>query len=61
MLRNYIKLALRNLFRQKVFSIINILGLSIPGLVALAIGLITVSVECLKASLVNPANSLRSE
>src|SRR5688572_12700809 len=29
MLRNYIKIALRNLVRQKAFSIINILGLSI--------------------------------
>jgi hypothetical protein len=33
----------------------------VAGLVALTIGLVTVSVECLKASLVNPVNSLRSE
>jgi putative ABC transport system permease protein len=31
------------------------------GIIALGIGLITVSVECLKASLTNPVNSLRSE
>src|SRR5688572_23115066 len=29
MIRNYIRVAIRNLFRQKAFSIINILGLSI--------------------------------
>src|ERR1700722_9568180 len=29
MLRNYVKIALRNLWRNKVFSLINILGLSI--------------------------------
>ena len=33
----------------------------VAGIVALAIGLITVSVECLKASLMNPVTSLRSE
>jgi len=33
----------------------------IAGVIALAIGLITVSVECLKASLMNPITSLRSE
>jgi putative ABC transport system permease protein len=29
MLRNYVKIALRNLWRNKVFSLINVLGLSI--------------------------------
>jgi len=33
----------------------------IAGIIALVIGLLTVSLECLKASLVNPVQSLRSE
>jgi len=39
MLKNYLKVALRNFFRNKVFSFINIAGLSIGMAVAILIGL----------------------
>lgn len=39
MLKNYIKIAFRNLFKNKVFSLINILGLVIGIASCLAIGL----------------------
>lgn len=53
MLRNYLKLALRNLSRQKVFSFINIAGL--------AIGLACSMIILLCAARVNPVRSLREE
>src|ERR1700733_5155570 len=39
MFKNYLKIAWRNLFRNKVYSIINIAGLSIGMAMALLIGL----------------------
>ncbi len=39
MIRNYIKIALRNLIRQKVHSFINIVGLSIGLAIVILIGL----------------------
>ncbi|GAB3316733.1 ABC transporter permease [Larkinella ripae] len=39
MLRNYVKIALRNLAKNKVFSLINILGLAVGMAVAMMIGL----------------------
>lgn len=38
MLRNYLKIAFRNVWKNKVFSIINILGLSIGLSAAFVIG-----------------------
>ncbi|PQA60414.1 ABC transporter permease [Siphonobacter curvatus] len=39
MLRNYIKVALRNLFKHKLYSVVNIMGLAIGMAVTLLIGL----------------------
>ncbi|OZI08985.1 ABC transporter permease [Siphonobacter sp. BAB-5385] len=39
MLRNYIKVALRNLFKHKLYSVVNILGLAIGMAVTLLIGI----------------------
>ena len=75
MLRNYLKIAWRNLVRNKAFSAINIGGLSdytyrtelswwifvVAGLGALLITLLTVSFQSIKAALMNPVKSLRSE
>ena len=53
MLRTYIKIAWRNLTRNKTLSVINILGLSL--------GLITVSTQAIKAATANPAKTLKTE
>ncbi|MDP9042528.1 MAG: hypothetical protein M3N30_11165 [Bacteroidota bacterium] len=49
MLKNYFKIAFRNLWRHRVFSFINILGLPV-GMTA-----------CPVWGVSNPVNSLRSE
>ena len=39
MIKNYLKIAFRNLLRNKIFSFINIVGLSIGLCIAILIGL----------------------
>ncbi len=51
MLQNYLKVAIRNLWRYKTFSFINIAGLSLG----------TVSMQVVRAAVANPVESLRSE
>gem|GEM_PF-3838648 len=46
MIRNYIKIAIRSIFKHKFYSLLNIIGLS---------------VGMAKAALANPVKSLRSE
>ena len=53
MFKNFLKVAIRNIVRQKIYSLINILGL--------AIALLTVSIQAVNAALTNPAESLRYE
>ncbi len=55
MLKNYITIAFRTMLRNKSYSLINILGLS------LGVALLTVSFESIRAASVNPVKSLRSE
>jgi hypothetical protein len=54
MISNFFIIALRNLFKHKVFSFINIFGL------AIGIGL-AVSTQTLRAASANPSKSLRTE
>ncbi|PIQ21107.1 MAG: hypothetical protein COW65_11075 [Cytophagales bacterium CG18_big_fil_WC_8_21_14_2_50_42_9] len=61
MFKNYLKIALRNLWRHKGFSFINLFGLSVGLSLALIIALFTVSIHALEAATANPANALRSE
>ena len=50
MIRNFFKIAFRNLKKNKVFSIINILGLAVG-----------ISFQAIKSAIANPVTSLRSE
>jgi hypothetical protein len=59
MLRNYFKIALRNLSRNKIYSAINIAGVSLG--LACAIAFITIGYQALRAALMNPVKSLRTE
>ncbi len=84
MLKNFFKIALRNISRNKGFSILNIGGLAIgmasallvllwvqnelsfwifltAGGAALAIAVLTVSFQSVKAANANPVTSLRSD
>jgi hypothetical protein len=58
MLQNYFKIAWRNLFRNKAFSLTNLLGLGI-GVVILLLTLFIVSPNMLKAAMGNPVNALK--
>ena len=57
MLRNYLKVAFRNLRRNKSYAAINVVGLA----VGLAVALGTVGTQALRAARVNPADALRDE
>jgi hypothetical protein len=74
MFRNYFRIGLRNISRNKVSSTINISGLAIGfglftswqafvavGLIVLLIALETVSFKAIKAAIANPVKSLRTE
>jgi len=100
MFKNYLKVGLRHLWKHKVFSVINIAGLSAGlavlvsilistplawyfmnewlrdfayrihihwwvflagGIIAISIALLTVSIQSIKAAIVNPVKSLRTE
>lgn len=65
MFRNYLKTALRSLTKNKLHSMINITGLSVGMAVeclgALVITIAVVSFQAIRAALVNPIKSLRSE
>lgn len=56
MFKNYFLTSWRNILKEKGYSGFNILGLA-----ALAVTLITVSVQAVRAALANPVRSLRSE
>jgi putative ABC transport system permease protein len=67
MLKNYLTIAIRNLSRFKVYSVINIAGLAI-GLACCALILLyvqhelsTVGYQALRAALSNPIEALRYE
>ena len=65
MLKNYFKIAIRNISKNKVFAFINVLGLAIgiseAGAMALVIAICTISFQAIKAAIANPVSSLRSE
>ena len=73
MFKNYLKIAFRNILRNKVYSFINILGLAayqveisfwifiFAGGITMFIALITISSQTIKAVLANPVESLRYE
>ncbi|MCG2617158.1 ABC transporter permease [Terrimonas sp. NA20] len=54
MLRNYLKIAFRNLMRRKLFSLINILGLSVGIAFSLLIGVYIIQEKQVNADLKNP-------
>jgi putative ABC transport system permease protein len=66
MLKNYLKIAVRNLLKHKVFSVINVVGLSLglaTGILILMFVLDELSFDRFhaKSALSNPVDSLRSE
>jgi len=64
MIKNYIKIAIRHLFRNKILTVIHLFGLGIflaSGMIALVIALLTVSFQSIKAATANPVDSLRYE
>ncbi|MEP7108289.1 MAG: hypothetical protein ABI760_09900 [Ferruginibacter sp.] len=60
MVKNYFKIAWRNLVKTRVASIINIGGLAVGMAVAMLITLLTISYQSIKAALMNPVKSLRT-
>jgi hypothetical protein len=58
MLLNYFKIAWRNLFRNKAFSLTNLPGHGIGGVILL-LTLFVVSLNTLKAAMGNPVNALK--
>lgn len=61
MIKNYFKIAWRNLWKNKIYSAINIIGLAVEVLAALIITCIAVGFQSIKAALANPVKSLRTE
>jgi putative ABC transport system permease protein len=64
MIKNYLKAALRNLWRSKSFSFLNIAGLAACMAAAMLISLWIyneVSYQSIRAALANPVKSLRNE
>lgn len=61
MIRNYLKIAFRFLLKNKTFNLINILGLAVGTLCCLYIILYVSDQLAIKAAIVNPVKSLRSE
>jgi hypothetical protein len=56
MFRNYFKTAIRNLWKSKGFSFINIFGLNVGMAVAMVIGF-----QIIRAAVADPIKNLRSE
>lgn len=61
MIKNYLKIAIRGLLRQKGYSVINLTGLALGMSLLMLIVLVTVSYQSLKAAYANPVESLRYE
>jgi ABC-type nitrate/sulfonate/bicarbonate transport system permease component len=61
MISNFITTALRNLFKHKAFSFINIFGLAIAIAAAILVTLLTVSSQYLKAATTNPVKNLLND
>ena len=57
MFKNYFSIAVRNLKRNKIFSLINIAGLAI----GISASLIILSIRTIKSAIANPVKSLRTE
>lgn len=59
MLKNYLKIAFRNMRRGKVYTFINLAGLAVG--MAFIIALATIGFQTVKAATANPVESLRYE
>lgn len=63
MFKNYLKIALRNLAKQKTYSAINILGLAVglAGVKSFSVALLTTAFLAVRTAVANPVDSLRYE
>ena len=61
MFRSYIKVAVRNLLKFRVYSVINVMGLSIAIAALLEIAIASICYQAAKAATTNPVDAIRYE